>query len=156
MREIFIPVIGRMFTEATDTVVGASVLLKNTIGIAGLFILVCLIAFPLLKILSLALIYNIAAAILQPLGGGPVIDCLGIMAKSMIYIFAALAIVSLMFFFLCHHCDHCVGEKYIIDGSIGGDCAGLFNTMVITGGSDHSVCHYPRAAFAFRRFSKIR
>lgn len=95
----FIPVIGRMFTEATDTVIGASVLLKNTIGIAGLFILICLIAFPLLKILSLALIYNIAAAILQPLGGGPVIECLSIMAKSMIYIFAALAIVSLLFFF---------------------------------------------------------
>ena len=29
----FIPVIGRMFTDATDTVISASVLLKNTVGI---------------------------------------------------------------------------------------------------------------------------
>ena len=34
----FIPVIGRMFTDATDTVVGASVLLKNSVGIAGVAI----------------------------------------------------------------------------------------------------------------------
>ncbi|GGL55432.1 stage III sporulation protein AE [Sporolactobacillus putidus] len=94
----FIPVVGRMFTEAADTVIGASVLLKNTIGIAGLLILFCITVFPLLKVLSLAFIYNVAAAVLQPLGGGPVIDCLGIMAKSMLYLFSALAIVSLMFF----------------------------------------------------------
>jgi stage III sporulation protein AE len=94
----FVPVIGRMFTEAASTVIGASVLVKNTIGIAGLLILVCMTAFPLLKVLSLAFIYNLAAAVLQPLGGGPVIDCLVIMAKSMLYLFSALAIVSLMFF----------------------------------------------------------
>lgn len=94
----FLPVVGRMFTEAADTVLGASVLLKNTIGIAGLLILFCITAFPLLKVLSLAFIYNVASAILQPLGGGPVIDCLGIMAKCMFYLFAALSVVSLMFF----------------------------------------------------------
>ncbi|MCO7176590.1 stage III sporulation protein AE [Sporolactobacillus kofuensis] len=94
----FIPVVGRMFTEAADTVMGASVLLKNTIGIAGLLILLCITLFPLLKILSLAFIYNLAAAVLQPLGSGPVIDCLVIMAKSIFYLFASLAVVTLMFF----------------------------------------------------------
>lgn len=93
-----VPVVGRMFTDATDTVIGASVLLKNTVGLAGLIILLAMIIFPALKVLALALIYNLASAILQPLGGGPVIESLAIMAKSMIYIFAALVIVSLMFF----------------------------------------------------------
>jgi stage III sporulation protein AE len=94
----FIPVIGRMFTEATDTVLSASVLLKNTIGLMGVSILILIAAFPAIKVLSLALIYKLAAAVLQPLGAGPVIDCLSIISKSVIYIFAALAIVSLMFF----------------------------------------------------------
>ncbi|WEG14310.1 stage III sporulation protein AE [Pullulanibacillus sp. KACC 23026] len=94
----FVPVVGRMFTDAADTVFSASLLVKNTIGIAGLFILVALIAIPAIKVLVLALIYNIASAVLQPLGGGPIIECLGIMAKSMVFIFAALAIVSMMFF----------------------------------------------------------
>ncbi|MFJ5715587.1 stage III sporulation protein AE [Neobacillus sp. NPDC093127] len=94
----FIPVIGRMFTDATDTVVSASVLLKNTVGIAGVAILLIIVAFPAIKILMIAFIYKFAAAILQPLGGGPIITCLDIISKSVIYVFAALAIVSLMFF----------------------------------------------------------
>lgn len=94
----FIPVIGRMFTDATDTVIGASVLLKNTVGIAGVAILLLIVAFPAIKILMIAFIYKFAAAILQPLGGGPIISCLDIISKSVIYVFAALAIVSLMFF----------------------------------------------------------
>lgn len=94
----FIPVIGRMFTDATDTVISASVLLKNTVGIAGVAILIIIAAFPAIKILMIAFIYKFAAAILQPLGGGPIITCLDIISKSVIYVFAALAIVSLMFF----------------------------------------------------------
>jgi stage III sporulation protein AE len=94
----FVPVIGRMFTDATDTVIGASLILKNTVGIAGVIILLLIAAFPAIKILAIAFIYKFAAAILQPLGGGPIISCLDIISKSVIYVFAALAIVSLMFF----------------------------------------------------------
>lgn len=94
----FIPVIGRMFTDATDTVISASILLKNTVGIAGVAILLLIVAFPALKILMISFIYKFAAAILQPLGGGPIIKCLDVISKSIIYVFAALAIVSLMFF----------------------------------------------------------
>src|SRR5690606_30392600 len=94
----FIPVIGRMFTDATDTVISASVILKNTVGIFGVVILLLIAVFPAIKVLSLAIIYKLAAALLQPLGGGPVIACLDIISKSVVYIFAALAIVSLMFF----------------------------------------------------------
>ncbi len=94
----FIPVVGRMFTDAADTVISASVLLKNTVGIAGVVILLLITAFPALKILMIAVIYKLTAAVLQPLGGGPVIQCLNIISKSMMYIFAALAIVSIMFF----------------------------------------------------------
>lgn len=94
----FIPVLGRMFTDATDTVISASILLKNTVGVIGVAVLLFIAAFPAIKVLSLAFIYKFAASILQPLGGGPVIACLDIISKSVIYIFAALAIVSLMFF----------------------------------------------------------
>jgi stage III sporulation protein AE len=94
----FVPVVGRMFTDATDTVIAASLLLKNTIGIVGVAVLLILAAFPAMKILLIAFVYKLSAAILQPLGGGPVISSLSIISKSVIYIFASLAIVSLMFF----------------------------------------------------------
>lgn len=94
----FVPVIGKMFTDAADTVVTASMLLKNAVGMVGVAIVFMIAAFPALKIFVLAFIYKLSAAVLQPLGGGPVISCLNIISKSMVYIFAALAIVSLMFF----------------------------------------------------------
>ncbi len=94
----FVPVIGRMFSDATETVLSASALLKNTVGMVGLMILAGLIIFPALKVLVVTLIYRVSAAVLQPLGDGPVIDSLNIISKSMLAIFAAYLIVSLMFF----------------------------------------------------------
>lgn len=94
----FIPVVGRMFTDAADTVISASIILKNTIGLAGVGILLFIVLFPALKILIIAFVYKFSAALLQPLGGGPIITCLDIISKSIIYLFAALGIVSIMFF----------------------------------------------------------
>ncbi|MFD0586797.1 stage III sporulation protein AE [Paenibacillus sp. GCM10027627] len=94
----FVPVVGRMFSDAADTVISASMLAKNAIGLAGVIILLFLSAFPALKILTLALIYNVSAAIMQPLGDSPIVGCLQTIGKTMIYVFAALAAVSLMFF----------------------------------------------------------
>ncbi|GGG56749.1 stage III sporulation protein AE [Paenibacillus radicis (ex Gao et al. 2016)] len=94
----FVPVVGRMFSDAADTVISASMLAKNAIGIAGVIILLFLCAFPAIKILTLALIYNVAAAVMQPLGDSPIVECLQTIGKTMIYVFAALAAVSLMFF----------------------------------------------------------
>ncbi|GAB6931899.1 stage III sporulation protein AE [Calditerricola satsumensis] len=94
----FVPVVGRMFSDATDTVIGASLLVKNAIGLAGVVILLFLCAFPAIKILTLAFIYNLSAAVLQPLGSSPIIGCLGTIGKNLLFVFAALATVGLMFF----------------------------------------------------------
>ncbi|ENQ3080997.1 stage III sporulation protein AE [Bacillus cereus] len=94
----FIPVVGRMFTEAADTVLSASALLKNTVGIVGVVILLLIVAFPAIQIFCIAFIYKFAAAVLQPVGGGTIIQCLDIIGRSIIYVFACLAIVSFMFF----------------------------------------------------------
>lgn len=95
----FVPVVGRLFSDASETVVGASLLVKNAIGLTGVAIILILCAFPALKIMALAFIYNVSAAVLQPLGDNPMIECLDTIGKSLIYVFAALAVVGLMFFF---------------------------------------------------------
>jgi stage III sporulation protein AE len=94
----FVPVIGRTFSDAADTVMSASLLVKNAIGLAGVVILIFLCAFPALKILTLALIYNVSAAVMQPLGDSPIVGCLQTIGKTLLYVFAALAAVGLMFF----------------------------------------------------------
>ncbi|OBR63158.1 stage III sporulation protein AE [Paenibacillus oryzae] len=94
----FVPVVGRMFSDAADTVISASMLAKNAVGLAGVIILLFLSAFPAIKILTLALIYHLSAAVMQPLGESPIAKCLQTIGKTMIYVFASLAAVSLMFF----------------------------------------------------------
>ncbi|QAY68404.1 stage III sporulation protein AE [Paenibacillus protaetiae] len=94
----FVPVVGRVVSDAADTVISASLLAKNAIGLAGVIILLFLCAFPALKILTLALIYNVSAAVMQPLGDSPIVTCLQTIGKTMIYIFVALAAVGFMFF----------------------------------------------------------
>lgn len=94
----FVPVVGKVLADATDTVITASLLVKNSIGLAGVIIILFLCAFPALKILTLAFIYNLAAALMQPLGDTPIVGCLQAIGKSLVYVFAALAAVSLMFF----------------------------------------------------------
>jgi stage III sporulation protein AE len=94
----FVPVVGRMFSDAADTVLSASVIVKNAIGIAGVVILLFLCLFPALKIIALAVIYRLSAAVLQPLGTSPIIACLETIGKTMVYVFAAVAAVGMMFF----------------------------------------------------------
>lgn len=94
----FIPVVGKVFADVTDTVISASLLLKNTVGIVGLVTMLAIIVFPALKILVLALIYKFSAAILQPVGSKAIISTIDVIGKSVIYLFVCLAIVSLMFF----------------------------------------------------------
>jgi stage III sporulation protein AE len=94
----FVPVVGKLFTDASDTVVGASLLVKNAIGLAGVVMIIFLCAFPAVKILTMALIYHVSSAVLQPLGDSPIIKTLNTIGKSLIYVFAALAAVGFLFF----------------------------------------------------------
>ncbi|WP_255259814.1 stage III sporulation protein AE [Lentibacillus sp. CBA3610] len=94
----FIPVVGRTFTDATDTILSASLLLKNAVGIVGVLIVILIAVFPALKIFAIALVYKLAAAILQPVGDGPVITALDTIGKYIVFILACLLAVTLMFF----------------------------------------------------------
>ncbi|WP_226035052.1 stage III sporulation protein AE [Aquibacillus saliphilus] len=94
----FIPVVGRMFTDATDTILTASLLLKNAVGLVGVIILLGLVLFPAIQIFVISLIYKLTSALLQPIGDGPVITSMNTISKHILYIFAALLVVSFMFF----------------------------------------------------------
>ncbi|MFC4769145.1 stage III sporulation protein AE [Effusibacillus consociatus] len=93
-----IPVVGKMFSDSIDTVVGASMLVKNSIGVAGLVVLVLICTFPALKIISLAIVYSLSGALMQPLGNSPVISCLATIGKTLFIVFSAMATVGFMFF----------------------------------------------------------
>ncbi|WP_029420146.1 stage III sporulation protein AE [Alicyclobacillus macrosporangiidus] len=95
----FVPVVGKAVADAAETVASASLLVKNAIGAAGLVIVAFIALFPVLKILALSLIYHGSAALMQPLGDNPMVNCLAAIGKSMVLLFASVTAVALMFFF---------------------------------------------------------
>ncbi|HYF80077.1 MAG TPA: stage III sporulation protein AE [Symbiobacteriaceae bacterium] len=94
----FVPVVGKMFSDATELIMGSTVLLKNALGMVGAAAIFFIVAFPLLKIMSLVLIYQVAGALVEPMGAGPTAKMLNTMGKSLQMIFASVAVVALMFF----------------------------------------------------------
>jgi len=94
----FIPIVGGIFSDTVDTIVGCSLILKNAIGFAGLLIVLMIAIFPVLKILSIVFIYKLAGAVIQPLGEESMVKCLNDMSSSLMLIFVSVASVAMMFF----------------------------------------------------------
>lgn len=94
----FVPVVGKMFSDASELIFGSTILLKNGLGLVGAVAVFFITAFPLLKILSLVWVYQLAGAVVQPVGADQIGKMLSTMAKSLQLIFASVAVVALMFF----------------------------------------------------------
>ncbi|MBE3584702.1 MAG: stage III sporulation protein AE [Thermoanaerobacter sp.] len=97
--DAFIPVVGGMFSDALEAVISSSLLIKNAVGIAGVVAVVMIMTLPLVKLISLAFIYKLAAALIQPVDDSQVVSCLADMGNNIIFIFATVATVGLLFFF---------------------------------------------------------
>jgi len=94
----FVPVGGEAISVALEGVVVTSLLLTNAVSLAGLAVIVCLCLPPAVKILSMALIYRLAAALVQPFGGSSIAGMLDSLAGILFTVFGAVATVGLMFF----------------------------------------------------------
>ena len=97
--DMFVPVVGGVLSDALEAVVGSSLLIKNAVGIAGIAVIGSVILVPLIKIFTLAFIYKLAGALIQPVGEGQIVGCLNDLGNNLLLIFAAVAVVGLLFFF---------------------------------------------------------
>ncbi len=93
----FIPVVGKTLSDAADTVLGCTLLIKNAAGLAAMIgvLVICLV--PLLKILALVLLYKGVCAIVEPVSDKRITGCISDVAGSMMYILGVTSAVTLMF-----------------------------------------------------------
>lgn len=94
----FIPIVGGFLSDAVETVIGSSAILKNGIGIIGLLVLIIITAIPIIKISTLLLIYKIAAAVVEPIVSKNVSNLLDDVSKSYLLILISTVSVAIMFF----------------------------------------------------------
>lgn len=77
-----IPVVGDLLSGVTETVLSVISLLRNAVGVAGVvgMLLVCFI--PLVKLVVYAIVFRAEAALLQPMGGGQMCECMTGVSKT--------------------------------------------------------------------------
>ncbi|MBO8128484.1 MAG: stage III sporulation protein AE [Peptococcaceae bacterium] len=97
--QTFLPIVGKLFSDSMEAVIGSSLLVKNAVGLAGLLIIFLMALFPLIKIMALVIIYKLASALVQPVGETNLSNCLNSLGNSMVAVFAVVATTGLLFFF---------------------------------------------------------
>lgn len=96
----FIPVVGKCLSDAVGTIAGYSLILKNALSSIGLLVLVSMCIFPLLKIISIIIVYKIAGALIEPISDKRIVNCLNSVGNYLTLIFASVLCVAVMFFIM--------------------------------------------------------
>ena len=93
----FVPIVGGFAADSIDMVLSCANVIKNGIGILGIFIILCLLTVPVLKIPAIAVIYKITAIIAGPIAAKPVSESLNEMGSAVITMAVVLGLCGLMF-----------------------------------------------------------
>lgn len=96
----FVPIVGGMFSDTVDTLVGCSLVVKQGVGIVGLLLLACSIASPVLQIAAMSITYRLAAAIIEPFGDKKLPACLSGLASVFTLLYIAVLAAGIMMFIL--------------------------------------------------------
>lgn len=94
-----LPGIGDAIEGAAETVIGAGILLKNSIGAAGLVVIIIICTVPVIQLAVITLIYKLSCAALQPISDKRITECIGASAKSA-YMLLKSVMVGVVLFML--------------------------------------------------------
>ena len=94
----FIPIVGKMFADSVDVIFGASLILKNAIGIFGMMTVGAVCLVPLIKLLVLAFLMKAGGALIQPMGEERLASCLAQLGTHILLLFAVVLSVVFLFF----------------------------------------------------------
>lgn len=71
-----VPGVGDLLGGTAEVALGTAVLIKNSIGIVGMFLCLVLCLVPLLQLAVITLGYKLAAALVQPVSDKRIIECI--------------------------------------------------------------------------------
>lgn len=94
----FIPVVGGFVSDSVDILMSSSQLIKGVFGGIGLILLVAICLVPIIKILSIILVYKGAAIIVEPIGEEGISGFLNEVANLMIIMLSCIIAITIMFF----------------------------------------------------------
>lgn len=93
-----LPLVGGIFNNVTEVVLGAALLIRNGVGTAGLVVLIFLCLSPLVKLLVSGGLYRILAAIAQPVADRRLTECLDGLGQGIFLLMKVLLFTGILFF----------------------------------------------------------
>lgn len=91
------PAVGNGAEVAKEVLLGCGVLVKNCVGIAGIFVLIGIALIPLLKIVAFYLLYQILLIGLEPLADVKLLACVEGTKKGCLFYLKVMGCVLLLF-----------------------------------------------------------
>lgn len=76
-----IPIIGDAIGGAAEVVLGTAVLIRNGIGVVGMIVCLVICLAPLIQMAVTALLYQVIAALIQPVSDKRMVDCVSSVAE---------------------------------------------------------------------------
>lgn len=93
----FIPIVGKIMGDTVDSVIGCGNILKNSVGIIGTVIIVCIVIMPVIRITILWLSFKMTSAISEVIADKKIVKLIDQLADSYKILLAILFSVSIMF-----------------------------------------------------------
>ena len=93
----FIPYVGGMVADSVDLIFACSSVVKNSVGIAGLIVILLMAAVPCLKVLAKLIVLNVVGFFVSPVAGKNIIESLNNMSSCIGVFFAVNIILSVMY-----------------------------------------------------------
>ena len=95
-----VPIVGGMFSDTVDTLIGCSLVVKNGVGIVGLLMICGAMLTPIIRIAAMSFLYWLAAALIEPFGDKRISDCLSDMAGVYTLLYVCVLAVGVMMFIM--------------------------------------------------------
>ncbi len=92
-----IPVVGKALSDASDSIIGAASITKNAMGVLGIIAIVGIVILPIIKALTMMMIFNISSALIEPLVDKRMSKCVADTSESIKIIVGLLSTVSILF-----------------------------------------------------------
>lgn len=93
-----IPIIGGFLSGGFDLAVAGGVLIKNSLGSMGIFLLISVLFEPISLLIAVNVTLRLTSAISQPFGDGKISDFLGDTAENLHYCTAGLLFTAFLYF----------------------------------------------------------
>ena len=91
-----IPVVGKILGDATDAILGSAGILKNAVGVVGIFVIIGICITPIIKLTLLSFTYYITSCICQPIADEKIVGLLDSIGDTFKILLAIICCVCVM------------------------------------------------------------